>query len=206
MHPATDPSRSLRVALIALGAFLPSCTQSSAAPIATTTDYAAAGDLAVAAPIHEDWAAGLRVGASLVHDKDHTSVGAVWLMRVPTGPGVTVTHKTHCQCDGSRASVKQTSQWGKRTFDTGLEVTRQPDAPTAFARTIDGKAIDETKGNVLLVDMRGEAPTAQLAVELPPFSLGPIGGDANARARVWLEQVLAVLVADPRVSPFVAGK
>lgn len=193
-------------ALAALGAIGPSCTGDSGTPVETNVEYAAVDNLAVAAPTHEDWAAGLRLGASLVHDEDRTSVYHVWLMRGPTGLGVTVTHKSHCQCDGNRASVKHWLQLGTRTADIRLEVARQPNAPTSIEGTLDGKAIDVTRGNVLLVDMRGEAPTEQIAVELPPISLAPIGTDSNARVRAWAKDLLAVLVEDQRVSAFVAGK
>lgn len=206
MRLQRDPSRALSVALLALAALAPSCSENSATPIETNIDYAAAGDLAVAAPIHEDWAAGLRLCASLVHDKDRTSIGPVCLLVVPTGPGVTVTHTSHCQCDGTRASVQQTSRRGPRSVVTRLEVARQPDAPTSITGRLDGEVIDANKGNVLLVDMRGDAPTRQIAVALPPFALAPIGGDANARARTWAKDLLAGLVEDPRVKAFVAGK
>ena len=185
---------------------LPSCTHSSASPIESSIDFSAVGDFAVAAPIYEDWAAGLRVGASIVQEQDRATVGYVWLMRTPTGANVSVTHRSDCKIDGARGSVSHTSTSTARTVEVALGATRQAGAPLALEVRVDGKTIDLAKGKVLLIDMRDTAPIRQVAIELPTTTLAPFDKEPNARAKTYAKDLLAVLTKDPQISEFVSGK
>lgn len=197
---------SCLLALSGLGVLLPTCTKHSVTIVESNVDFSAAGDFAVAAPTHEDWAAGLRVGAGIVQEKDQATVGYVWLMRTPTGANITVTHRSNCQIEGTRGSVKHSSTAAARTVEVSLGATRQPGAPIALEVLLDGKVIDLTKGKVLLIDMRGTAPTQQVAMELPTTTLTPFDKEPNARAKTYAKDLLASLTVNPQVAAFANGK
>lgn len=186
---------------------LAGCSPTAATSATTQTDYAASGRLAIAAPTHEDLAAGLRLGACLVQAGDNGSAVYVWLARVPTGPAVSTSRSVQCRCDGAHASVVESVTMGARSVRLEARVESRADATLQEEVRLDGAVVDPNRGRLLLVDLRGDGSPRQVTVALPPAPLAPLGGDdSNARAVTYARDLLPRLQSDPQVRAFLDAK